>query len=605
MPSALDREVSSPDKSAFGHRHFADALRGLIESETYAPPFSIGLLGGWGTGKSTIKALYISALIDDAQKIDGKTRSERIHTITFNAWRFGGKDQDIKRALLRHVFLELGGDDESLRDRLFRQTSETREESKLWYDYTLELIKAWVKPLPAFLLSLALLLGFLVLTLWLLPIQNDLARSLIVVAVTGAFSYLFKQIQSPPVSAHRFVTRITLPSTTAYEDLLLDQIAKFKSGKSRTPLHKSGKACKRLVVFVDDLDRLSAEEMVLGLDAVRTFMEIPKTRLPGDLGVVFVISCDESKVADALSKGRRQSDLPGTVFTHTDARRYLDRIFQFRLEIPPFPRQDMREYALKQADKNKLALDNPVEQFVPNTPDAWSKVTVRHLLNRRSGIPPPAGLDEFPKGVATPYTPQELVDVFLPKSLKFEPGSKFEYSNSGYYVLGYIIERVSGQTYATYLKEHIFAPLGMSASGFDSVEDVIPNRATGYSRDGGSLKHAMFVDWTIAYSAGGLYSTVGDMLAWDRGIETLLGPVAYRSLAQPKGQGYNFGWFVTRDDEGRLRMHHEGSNPGFGAYVIRYPEQGLFIVILSNLEGAPVSRLGESLAELAIAKLLN
>ena len=260
---------------------------------------------------------------------------------------------------------------------------------------------------------------------------------------------------------------------------------------------------------------------------------------------------------------------------------------------------------LQLAEAGKLTLDDPVAQLVPNAPDAWSKVTVHHLLSHRSGIPPPAGLDDFPKGVATAYTPQELVDVFLTKPLKFEPGSKFEYSNPGYYVLGYIIERVSGQTYGTYLKEHIFSPLGMNASGFDSVKHVIPDRATGYSQEEGSLKHAMFVDWTIAYAAGGLYSTVGDMLSWDRGIEKLLGPVAHKWLTQPKEEGYNFGGFVTRDDQGRLRMHHEGSNPGFGAYVIRYPEQGLFIVVLSNLEGSPVSRLGESLANLATAKLLN
>lgn len=351
MPSALDRQISTPDKDAFGHRHFAHALRSLIESEEHNPPFSIGLLGGWGTGKSTIKELYIQDLRDDARKNNnGHTRSSCITSITFNAWRFGGKDQDIKRALLRHVFIELGGDEESLQDRLFRQFSETLEKDKGWWEYTWELLKVWAMPIPAFILTLLLLLGLLFLTMRLLPLEDDLSRSIIGIALIVAYSYILKQVKSPQVAAHRPVTRITLPSTTAeqYEDLLLNQIAKFKAGKSVTPSGKKGNTCQRIVVFIDDLDRLSAEEMVSGLDSVRTFMEIPEMRLPKDLGIVFVISCDEAKVADALSRGRRQGDLPGTVFNQSDARRYLDRIFQFRLEIPPFPRDDMRQYAIRQ-----------------------------------------------------------------------------------------------------------------------------------------------------------------------------------------------------------------------------------------------------------------
>ena len=123
MPSTLDREISKVEQDAFGHRHFAHALRSLIESGNHPTPFSIGLLGGWGTGKSSIKELYTAELRDDAHKGHGLTREQRFHCITFNAWRFGGRDQDIKRALLRHVFLELGGAEENLHDKLFRQIS--------------------------------------------------------------------------------------------------------------------------------------------------------------------------------------------------------------------------------------------------------------------------------------------------------------------------------------------------------------------------------------------------------------------------------------------------------------------------------------------------
>lgn len=353
MPAALDREISRADQDAFGHRHFAQGLQSLIESEQLAPPFSIGLLGGWGTGKSSIKELYTRDLTDDAMKTDGKHRKDRYHCITFNAWRFGGHDQDIKRALLRHVFLELGGKEDQLYDKLFRQTSETTQRPKGWWQVTLETLRAWALPIPALVAAMALLIAICYFVLLLFNIQGDLLKSVVFLCVTGAYTYLLKQVKPPAVVPATPITRVELPNTTSeqYEDLLLEQVRRYKSGECRSLDGRTGKTCERLVVFVDDLDRLSAEEMVLGLDAVRTFMEIPATRLPAGLGLVFVISCDEAKVADALARGRRNSDLPGTVVTHNDARRYLDRIFQFRLEIPPPPRHDMRQFARSHLEK--------------------------------------------------------------------------------------------------------------------------------------------------------------------------------------------------------------------------------------------------------------
>ncbi|HBO4864586.1 TPA: NTPase KAP [Pseudomonas aeruginosa] len=353
MPATLDREISSVDQDAFGHRHFAQGLQSLIESEQLTPPFSIGLLGGWGTGKSSIKELYTRNLADDTVKVGGRHRKDRYHCITFNAWRFGGHDQDIKRALLRHVFLELGGKEEQLYDRLFRQTSKTTHRPKGWCKVTLETLKAWALPIPALVAAMALLFLICYLVLIFFNIQSDLLKSIAFLCVTGAYTYLLKHVKPAAVAPATPITRVELPNTTSeqYEDLLLEQVRRYKSGECKSLDGRTGKTCERLVVFVDDLDRLSAEEMVLGLDAVRTFMEIPATRLPVGLGLVFVISCDEAKVADALARGRRNSDLPGTVVTHNDARRYLDRIFQFRLEIPPPPRHDMRQFARSHLEK--------------------------------------------------------------------------------------------------------------------------------------------------------------------------------------------------------------------------------------------------------------
>ncbi|MGC0891898.1 KAP family P-loop NTPase fold protein [Pantoea agglomerans] len=362
MPSALDKHIQGVGDDAFGHRHFAQALKSLIETGKYKPPYSIGLLGDWGTGKSSIKELYLTELKDDQSRDDnGLKRTQKTHCITYNAWRFGGKDQDVKRTLLRHVFLELGGDEESLKDSLYRQINTTQSKLKSWKIITKEHLVSWFSPFPAIILMLLVLFGFLWSISFLLPGNTSPEIKATFLAVIAAIStYIAKSLKSPAISISSPINTISFPSTSSeqYEEMLVKQIRLFHKGKVQG-LKDDGRNCERIVVFVDDLDRLSAEEMVTGLDAIRTFMEIPiYEENHNHPGMIFVISCDERRVADALSRGRKNGDMPGTVFSSSDARRYLDRIFQFRLEIPPFPRQDMRSYALKVINKEQLIIED-------------------------------------------------------------------------------------------------------------------------------------------------------------------------------------------------------------------------------------------------------
>ncbi|WP_265535354.1 KAP family P-loop NTPase fold protein [Pseudomonas saponiphila] len=343
MPAVLDRHIESEDQDAFGHRHYAQALRSLIEDEGHQPPFSIGLLGGWGTGKSSVKELYTRALADDTSTAGGqRPRSQRFKSITFNAWRFGGKEQDIKRALLRHVFLELGGDESKLQDDLYRNVTHTTSVPKKIKELIKEHLFSWAAPAPAFAIAFAVYIVLVIAGLLWLPLDGGIAQGFFVTTVSAVYAYLINVMKPSAVNPFNTITRVHLPSVSAeqYEELLLQQLRKFK------PARDNSVPYERLVIFVDDLDRLSAEEMVLGLDAVRTFMEIPTDKLPDNLGLVFVISCDEGKVADALFRRRSNPEQPGSIFSSADARRYLDRIFQFRLEIPPPPRNDMRQFAL-------------------------------------------------------------------------------------------------------------------------------------------------------------------------------------------------------------------------------------------------------------------
>lgn len=332
VPSILDREIDTIETDSFGHRHFAEALKGLIETTEHLPPFSIGLLGGWGAGKSSVKSLYIRALKDSTGK---NVRSERIHTVTFNAWRFGG--EDMRRALLRDVFIQLGGDETAIYDHFFSQTSRGERIARSLSEMVNESWQRHVFNVLQLLFYFAIIIA---LAIGVGKVLNITAEENFkwIVGVFAAFTALaLKVFEKAMVSRYTDVTKVELPKASAeqYEKLLLDQLQRYR---------KEHSSAERIVIFVDDLDRLSCEEMVSGLDAIRTLMEMPMGKC--GVGIVFVISCDEDLVAEALSKRARQiSELPGAISSPQVARRYLDRIFQFRLELPQLPRQDMRSFA--------------------------------------------------------------------------------------------------------------------------------------------------------------------------------------------------------------------------------------------------------------------
>ncbi len=152
MPSVLDREIRSATDDAFGHRHFAEALRSLVEDKTHTPPYTVGLLGTWGRGKSTTKELYLSDLKKDVSQKGGSgpTRRERIRLIVFNAWRHGG--EDIKRALLRTIFIALGGTDDDLHRKFYCQIERITPERKPLKDLAIEVADKWVVPIVALII---------------------------------------------------------------------------------------------------------------------------------------------------------------------------------------------------------------------------------------------------------------------------------------------------------------------------------------------------------------------------------------------------------------------------------------------------------------------
>jgi len=248
-------------------------------------------------------------------------------------------------------------------------------------------------------------------------------------------------------------------------------------------------------------------------------------------------------------------------------------------------------------DRGKLKTDDLVSKYVPNAPAAWAHVTIYHLLTHTSGIPSFTGFPEYEQFQTQPTTPEKLLAVFRGKPLEFEPGSKWNYSNSGYEVLGYVIEKVTGQTYQQFLDGNIFKFLKMTDSGYDSNSQLIANHAYGYTPGPHGVTVAGYVNMTVPYSAGALYSTTRDLLKWERGLFSgaLLKPASLQKMITPFKNEYGCGLSITTV-KGRKRIEHQGGIQGFNAELVYWPDEQMTVVVLANLNGSASSDIAADLA---------
>jgi CubicO group peptidase (beta-lactamase class C family) len=233
---------------------------------------------------------------------------------------------------------------------------------------------------------------------------------------------------------------------------------------------------------------------------------------------------------------------------------------------------------------------------VPDCPDAWHDITIQHLLTHTSGLPNYTDLMSYESSQMQPATPDELIARFRNEPLLYPPGTTYFYENSDYVVLGRIIEQVSGQSYADFLHDAIFAPLQMRDSGVAAGLGNDPGYAVGYSSVGAP---APPLDPSTLFSAGSIYSTVEDMYRWDQALYTdALLPAALRSqMFTPFLRDYAFGWKVDRPGD-RLRISHPGLIDGFATYIARYPDDQVTVIVLGNLDSADAVGIGDYLASL-------
>jgi CubicO group peptidase (beta-lactamase class C family) len=248
---------------------------------------------------------------------------------------------------------------------------------------------------------------------------------------------------------------------------------------------------------------------------------------------------------------------------------------------------------LQLAEQGMLGIDDPISKYYAAAPPAWAPITLKHLLTHTSGIPSYTAIPGFFGAPArTDRTPEQIIELTRDKPLEFKPGEKFAYDNTGYILLGYVIEKVSGQTYAAYLQEHIFTPLGMKDSGYDLSTTILPRRAAGYDRVAGKAMNTPFLAMTLPYAAGSLYSTVDDLLKWDLALRggKVISPASVQAMFTDYGFKYGYGQFLDMRD-GKPYWNHGGGINGFNTHLGRYADEGLTIVALSNLTNADLGRV--------------
>jgi D-alanyl-D-alanine carboxypeptidase len=263
-------------------------------------------------------------------------------------------------------------------------------------------------------------------------------------------------------------------------------------------------------------------------------------------------------------------------------------------------------------EEGKVALDDKITKHLSSLPDAWSEVSIRHLLTHTSGIKNYTAAPNYEKLQRSPISSSALLKTVADSPLEFQPGEKWAYSNTGYYLLGRIIEEVSGQSYAEFAKQRIFIPLGMDSTCANNLRTVITNRASGYSWDTGRWRNADYVDMSWPYAAGSLVSTVLDLAKWDAALYTekllprdrLLQMWTPVKLNDGSSYVYGFGWGAPGTNTHRM-VSHCGGIAGFGSCIARWLDDKITVIVLVNADSARVWDFTQAISRRYIPALVS
>jgi CubicO group peptidase (beta-lactamase class C family) len=250
--------------------------------------------------------------------------------------------------------------------------------------------------------------------------------------------------------------------------------------------------------------------------------------------------------------------------------------------------------------EGKLSVNDRISKYLKDLPDSWTNITVRHLLTHTSGIRNYTGLGGFE--LTKHLTQKQFIDELRQQPLDFQPGSSWKYCNSGFSLLGFIIENVSGTNYWAYMEQRIFGPLQMKTTGDRRPGRIIPHRARGYEQTNRLWINRDY-DLTDVFSAGAIVSTVGDLAKWSAALDGggLLNAGSKQQMWTPaklnsgKETGYGFGWFIDAV-EGHKNIGHGGSTSGFSASIQRFPDDQLAVILLTNTDEQVATTMAKKIA---------
>lgn len=305
-------------------------------------------------------------------------------------------------------------------------------------------------------------------------------------------------------------------------------------------------------------------------------------------GSVLVADDGEVMFSEGYGMANMEYDIPNTP--------------QTKHRLGSITKQFTAALILQLAEEGKLELDQPISTYLPNYEGpAANVVTIHHLLTHSSGIPSYTSFPNFfQEHSRDPYSPKEFVKKFSDSTLQFTPGERFAYNNSGYFLLGHIIEEVTGKSYEQALQENILDPLNMNNTGYDRHETILKNRAAGYERTGNGYRNAAYLDMSLPYAAGSLYSTVEDLYKWDRALDTnkVLSEESRELMFTPQmptgNSHYSYGWMIGTMPVGKTQdsipiVAHGGGINGFNTLIVRFPEEDDLVVLLNNTGGTKLN----------------
>ena len=273
---------------------------------------------------------------------------------------------------------------------------------------------------------------------------------------------------------------------------------------------------------------------------------------------------------------------------------------------------------LQLVERGHVGLDRPASEYLEDLPEPWRATTVRQLLGHTSGVPDYLHVPgwSWRDSWRLERSHQEVVRMAADAPMAFRSGARMAYSNTNYYLLGMIIERASGESYADYLQSQVFEPLGMFNSRLDGAADIVPGRVSGYTSDGGQLRNAEFTSDTWAYAEGGIVTTSQDLAKLERALLTqklltqasidlmwtpvrlndgAVGVIGDNGAGQPNH--YGLGWFIS-SYKGRALILASGNKPGFASTFSRFVDQRLTIILLANLSSSPLYGMAGGIAEM-------